>query len=251
MGFYKGIQHPDAFPITDHSGSAHQDDSRGRRISKTALAPIFQKMGIGTYDEWFAKAKSMNMFIAGEPKGEIVTYQLMALICKFLLLPPSKFLEQCSGKCDAGGCECMPAAKCYGRAKYFGIKEDGKAVRGLIEACGGSKANLAKLTDAELVELWSINEHQDIHCCGQGVPEFFHAVHATSLNDCGNPEACPKGVVVMGAGQGYAGGRGGEDSWEKHGPLGGFNDKGNHEQWPWYFFAKGTLKTFGVPEPPP
>ena len=132
-------------------------------------------------------------------------------------------------------------SKCYGRAKYFAMQGQGPAVRRLLLACGGSRANIAKLTDEDLVELWSINEHLDIHCCGFGAPEFFHAVHATSLNDCANQNDCQE--------KPYIGGRW-ENHYDQHGPMGGFNDKGNYEQGPWYYYATRTLDFFDVPQPP-
>ena len=189
------------------------------------------------------------MFNASEANGKTVTYNLMTLICKFLLISPNSF-KQCLGSCQPDKCSCDPADKCFGRAKYYALKGDGKAVRAVVEACGGSKTNLAKLQDNDLVELWGVNEHHDIHCCGFGAPEFFHAVHATSLNDCAAPHACAKGTKAgLEGGQSYIGGRE-EDHWEKNGPTGGFNDKGNYEQHGYFYHAKNTLKYFGVDEPP-
>jgi hypothetical protein len=241
--FYNGKQHPDAFPYTD-KGSAHLDDLRGKRMSPTVLTPIFDKLGIGTHEEWMTKLQGKKFYNAGLDKGVPVTYNVMHLIAKFLLMNPRVFANKgCDLACSENTCPCELASKCFGRAKYFAIKGDGAAVRRLLTACGGSQGNLAKLTDEDLVELWGVNEHLDIHCCGYGNPEFFHAVHATSLNDCGNVGDCE-------GDEGYAGGRF-EDHYTANGPMGGFNDKGNYEQHGWWYWAIKTLSFYDVPEPPP
>lgn len=214
------------------------------------LQPLCDKLKIGTFKEWFDKCNSKGVFKAGPEKGNNVTWGVMTLIAKFLLLNPKVFAGECAAKCTEAECPCMSGAKCYGRAKYFALKGDGKAVRKVLTACNGSAANIAKLTDTDLVELWALNEHIDIHCCGMGKSEFFHAAHCTSLNDCGDPAACPKDKPpVDGVGNAYVGGRG-DDHWGTHGPVGGFNDKGNYEQWPWYYYAQKTLSFFDVPDPP-
>ena len=239
---YSGPQHPDAIPYTD-KGSAHIDDTRGKRISPTVIQAICDKLDIGSHDEWMDKCNEKGLFNAGVDKGKMVTYNVMHMIAKFLLLNPSVFAGNgCPANCDKSNCACEIGGKCFGRAKYFAIQGDGAAVRRVLTACGGSKTNLEKLTDDELVELWAINEHLDIHCCGFGAPEFFHAVHATSLNDCANQGDCTEAP--------YIGGRH-ENHYDTHGPMGGFNDKGNYEQGPWFYYAQQSLSFFGVPDPPP
>jgi hypothetical protein len=238
--FYSGPQYPDAIPYTD-KGSAHIDDARGRRISPSVLQPIFDKLNIGTHADWLQKCSAKGLFNAGIDKGKMVTYNVMHLVAKFLLLNPSVFKGQgdCPTECsDPNKCPCFIAGKCYGRAKYYAIKDDSASLRRLLTVCGGNAQNIEKLTDKELIDLWSINEHLDIHCCGFGAPEFFHAVHATSLNDCGDKDSCKEAP--------YIGGRH-EDNYQMNGPVGGFNDKGNYEQWPWWYYAQKTLSFFDVP----
>ena len=238
---YDGPQHPDAIPYTD-KGSAHIDDARGKRISPTVMQAIFDKLDIGTHAEWMDKCNAKGLFNAGIDKGKMVTYNVMHMIAKFSLLNPKVFAGKgCPENCDKDNCGCLIGGKCYGRAKYFAMKGDGASVRRLLLACGGSKTNIEKLTDDDLVELWAINEHLDIHCCGFGAPEFFHAVHSTSLNDCANTNDCSEAP--------YIGGRW-ENHYDQHGPVGGFNDKGNYEQGPWWYYAQRSLSFFDVPEPP-
>jgi hypothetical protein len=77
------------------------------------------------------------------------------------------------------------------------------------------------LTDQELIHLWGMNEHWNLHAILFGNPKVYNVVHITSLNDK--------------AGDGTP-----------HGKLGGYNDKGQYPQWGWREQVGGYNALLGI-----
>jgi hypothetical protein len=149
---------------------------------------------------------------------------LLAMLtgAKLKMLPPSMFESE---GCSKSSKECLEASKCYGRLKVLGKAQNGPKLRQTLIDCGG---DAKELTDAELIEIWGANEHRNLHCCLFGVEDIYHAVHMTSLNDNSmNPSD-------------------GDKTLAEHGPLGGYNDKGNHPQWGWFRMASKYFDFIGI-----
>jgi hypothetical protein len=124
-------------------------------------------------------------------------YLIANLVMKHNMAPPVLFANE------------TEAGVFYGQAKLMAMDNDADSLRDLIESQGGSTFGLG---DAELINVWGSNEHNNLHAIMFGNRELANAVHMTSLND--------------------------NDGHEKDGMnpglSGGYNNKGEYPQWGWF-----------------
>jgi hypothetical protein len=99
----------------------------------------------------------------------------------------------------------------YGTLKNLALKNNAADIRELIKDMGLNTASTAKLTDAELLNVWATNEHNNLHGILFGNSKIYNVIHLTSLND---KDAHTKTSSLRGK-------------------VGGFNDKGDYPQWGW------------------
>jgi hypothetical protein len=192
-------------PVYTPTASGHQGPEGGFRLNAPRLAAIFHKLKFPTMTSMIRRLDSLKAFNPHQPSEKKVAgaYLAYSVAAKFVLLPPSLFKTKLS------------AAQAYGSLKLAGMSNDAAKVRQLLSQFGGSTQGLS---DADLTYLWGSNEHQNLHAIVFGNADVRNAIHATSLND---KEMTP-GI--------------------KRKTLGGYNDKGEYEQWGWY----DAIKTYNA-----
>jgi hypothetical protein len=199
---------PDDIPYLDPHQSTKADPKTGFfgfPMNRTRLNTIAEKLNMIGPDG-FAKSLSRLGIISEEVPGsehektrrESAIYSAMATAAKLTLLPIQTVNEATGSTCftgapaqegQAGGCDGL--SKCYGRLKGFAMQSNVAKVKEVLKTCGGSQKNLS---NDELIYLWGLNEHHNLHCCSFSDPQghqLHHASHLTSLNDyamLGSPE---------------------------------------------------------------
>jgi hypothetical protein len=199
---------PDDIPYLDPHQSTKADPKTGFfgfPMNRSRLNTIAEKLNMIGPDG-FAKSLSRLGIIGEDVPGsehektrrESAIYSAMATAAKLTLLPIETANEATGSTCftgapaqegQAGGCDGL--SKCYGRLKGFATQSNVAKVKEELKKCGGSQKNLS---DDELIYLWGLNEHHNLHCCSFSDPQghqLHHASHLTSLNDysmLGSPE---------------------------------------------------------------
>jgi hypothetical protein len=98
----------------------------------------------------------------------------------------------------------------YGGLKVAAMKADAAAVRRIIKDNGADDCGL---TDEQLVVLWSVNEHINLHAVLFGNKIIKNTIHMTSLNSNPGPH---------------------DPSASQPKTLGGYNDEGAYRRWGWH-----------------
>lgn len=202
---------PGDIPYLDVQASTKTDpasDYFGFQLNKQKLDEIGKKLNILPADQITAKLESLGIItVPPHNEREVIrrdsaTYMTIALAAKLAVLPIEKANEKTGSQCftiqtdgsirlaipsDSGIPKtCTDLAKCYGRLKGFAMKGNLKKVQEVMAACGGDQKTL---TNDELVYLWGLNEHHNLHSTYLGKNETYghgNAAHLTSLNEFSN-----------------------------------------------------------------
>lgn len=192
----EGSSHPN-----DHVGDASHGHGflLNADAHNAAMATMFGQPASETIDYLVKTLDSMGAYNKGQNEEQKLkgAYLIANLIMKHNMAPPGLFANE------------TEAGLFYGQAKLMAMDNDADGLRDLIESEGG---NTFGLGDAELVNVWGTNEHNNLHAIMFGNRELANAVHMTSLND--------------------------NDGHEKDGMnpglSGGYNNKGEYPQWGWF-----------------
>lgn len=111
------------------------------------------------------------------------------------------------------------AGMAWGRAKNLALAGDAQGLRQHIANEGG---NTRGLNDAQLINAWGTNEHNNLHNITFGNSAVYNPIHMTSLNN--NDAHVHDGM--------------------NRGQMGGYNDKGDYPQWGFFDDAKNYNRMF-------
>lgn len=192
----EGSSHPN-----DHVGDASHGHGYllNADAHNAAMATMFGRPAGETIDYLIKTLDSMGAYNKGQNEEQKLkgAYLIANLVMKHNMAPPGLFANE------------TEAGVFYGQAKLMAMDNDADGLRDLIESKGG---NTFGLGDAELVNIWGTNEHNNLHAIMFGNRDLANAVHMTSLND--------------------------NDGHEKDGmnpgKSGGYNNKGEYPQWGWF-----------------
>lgn len=195
-------------PFFVPGASGHQHAHHGRVLNTNELDSIATTLGIASMQDLIPKLDKINAYNPGQPQDrkEAGAYLALSMLAKFVVMPPAKFSDSSA------------ASIAYGQLKTQALGGDAKAVRDSLKKFGGDPG---KLSDQQLIQLWSGNEHQNLHGILFGNVDIRNAVHATSLSD-----------------------NNGADKTKTN--LGGFNDRGEWPQWGWFEAAKKYRQLLNV-----
>jgi hypothetical protein len=192
----EGSSHPN-----DHVGDASHGHGflLNADAHNAAMATMFGRPAGETIDYLVKTLDSIGGYNKGQNEEQKLkgAYLIANLVMKHNMAPPRLFANE------------TEAGVFYGQAKLMAMDNDADGLRDLIESRGGSTFGLG---DAELINVWGTNEHNNLHAIMFGNRELANAVHMTSLND--------------------------NDGHEKDGMnpglSGGYNNKGEYPQWGWF-----------------
>ncbi len=214
---------PDDIPYITPKQSTKADPNIGffgHPMNRVRLKTIAEKLNMIGPDG-FAQSLSRLGYISADVPGnaeenirrDSAIYSAMATAAKLTLLPIATANEATGGTCFTGAPsennetlhsgKCDKLSKCYGRLKGFAVQNNLAKVKAELENCGGSQKGLS---DEELMYLWGLNEHHNLHCCSFTDPQghqLHHGSHLSSLNEysmrglpmCGGDET-PKKCTV-------------------------------------------------------
>ena len=253
-----------AFQVHDEKSSLHQAFTDGEMLSATKLDPIFKKLDLPSSSVLIEKLTVANAYNPGQPpeKKLSAAYLVLATLGKLKVLPAEKFATECPNHSKQGSEDehCNAAGKAYGLIKYNSVMKNENKVEELLTKYGANKFDL---TPAEMMTLWSTNEHHNLHCCLIPGGVVGNAVHMTSLNNrahvfgdmCQNPSSCKHAEIDdpvkdlncdWPEWRTYDKGITGDGSLCKDGWFGGYNDTGRHWQGGWYRDVMKLKTTLGL-----
>lgn len=191
---------PDDIPYLDPQQSTKADPKTGFfgfPMNRARLDTIAGKLNMKGADEIGQSLASLGIISAQVPGDErektrrdSAIYTAIASLAKLTLLPIQAANDATGGTCftgapaqdgQMGGCDAL--SKCYGRLKGFAMQSNIAKVKAELKKCGGSQKSLS---DEELIYLWGLNEHHNLHCCSFSDPQghqLHHASHLSSLNE--------------------------------------------------------------------
>ncbi|MEB0134794.1 hypothetical protein QN362_05565 [Actimicrobium sp. CCC2.4] len=196
----------------NHGESSHHNGSTFGALldsgEQTAIAGrIFGGNGTGFVDKMRRWTVDNQFFNQGQTaqERESGTYLATNMASKFAIMRPNNFADEAT------------ASRVYGQAKSLAVKGDAASLGKLVDQYGDRHG----LSDAELVQLYNVNEHEYLHHISGGSPagssgsDLFNSSHAFSLSTSdmnGND-----GISAV---------------------QGGYNDKGEYPQGGWFEAAK-------------
>ena len=185
-------------PFYNFGSSGHQTSANGNPLNAFELNAIGAALGLRSAKDLIPKLDSLGAYNQGQsPQQKLAgAYIVLSTLAKFKILPPSNFNEE------------IKAQEAYGALKKAAMEKNAEAVKSVIQS---NKGNTFGLPNEQLLQLWSGNEHQNLHAVLFGNGKIHHPIHATSFNDA-------------------------EEGRTK--VLGGYNDKGAYNEWTWFDGAK-------------
>lgn len=182
-------------PVFDPHASGHIGPSHGRTLNANELDSIGRTLGLPSAAQLVPSLESNGAYNPGQTAQQKMAgaYLALSTAAKFETMPPSNFSDA------------KTAARAYGELKIKAMADDADGVRDTLKRHGGSAGGLS---DQQLTNLWSGNEHQNLHGVLFGNSKIYNPIHATSLND---NDKTGSGVR-----------------------SGGFNDRGEYPQWGWF-----------------
>ncbi len=173
------------------------------------LNAIFKRIGgFPTHLEMIERLDNLNAYNEHQSPNQKLSgaYMAFATVAKFKMVPPTLFKDECE------------AGQMYGQLKVAGVNSDAAKIKQLLSQKGLSTLGMS---DQDLINLWGMNEHWNLHAVLFNNKSIRGPNHATSLSD--------------------------KDQWNKCGfPAGGYNDRGEYPQWGWFEQAKDYNKLLGM-----
>lgn len=188
-------------PFYNPKASGHQQPKDGRILNKIELEAVFDVLNLPKIEHMIVRLDGIHAYNVNQSPVQKEAGAILALstFAKFLIMSPFKFKD-----------DEQTAGAVYGDLKVKGMLGDAAGIREVLTKHDGDPKTL---TDEQLIQLWSGNEHQNLHAVLFGNDDVKHAIHATSLSD--NNRANPDQLQ-----------------------LGGFNDRGEFPQWGWFRASK-------------